>query len=500
VVALLAAALTMTACSTEEARPSGPPVAFGTPVPVADAPPVPEGESPVGRPLPVVLDQNTAYVGSPGELKIVDTATGQTTDTVRPHLPVAAGTGRAGGPPLLTTGGDGATVVWPFLVQAPPAETAGAPGAGSAPPTGAARPPGSGPDAGDGSSGSTGAGAEASGSAGASGSASASGPPSAGASGSGSDGGSTSGSGDASTNASDGASPPGGAAPAGGAAGSAGTAVELTSVRADNHSAQGVPVALPEWASSPSTNLSVTPLGASGNTVVLAVTNGVSSTTLAADAGSGRTLWSRDNFSAGAVVGDLVVGAEPEGPLSSTVRVAALAVVDGSVRWTRIRGYGLHVSPAGPTLVAVIGQATSGANRNMFELVNASTGAAAGSLAVPPTPSARCVYDDAATAICFAPDSRAEGRAVAAADAQTGQRLWTLPDYNASNETAPLITAAHRGLVYGTRDGRDTVVWQAKDKTMVGSSPGPAPMVVGDHGAIGLDDDHTHIVSRPATS
>jgi hypothetical protein len=517
---LFAAALGLTSCSGPD-QPTVGPVAFGPAVEIGPAPPVPEGQDAYQPQLPVALDGTTAYLGGADGVRVVDTVSGQTTATIGPQHPASVA-GPTGGPPVLTTINNIKVVLWPFFVQAAaPVYTGVAPATGddgSTPPSSA--PPSSGTD---------------------------STSPSA------SDAPAPPGTGDRSVPPadSDRAAPPSpdnssmplfGAAPtaaataaptvaptaaptaaaapdtgaqpppAGGAASTnspaptsgatnnpplpTGRAVELASIATGDRTVTDVLVGLPDWASGPASRVSATVLGASGSTVVLAVTDGLSHVVLAADVGTGRTVWTRDGFAAGALVGETVVGAEVDAPRGATEHISGLAVADGRTRWTQLHGYGLHVSPAGPTLVAAIGQQADSPTQPTFQLLNADTGAPVAKLTVPPIPSSRCIYDGVATTICFAPDPRREGRAAVGVDARTGKQLWAAPDYSSSNAAGPLVTAAWRGMLYATSDGATADVYRASNHASIRSAPGPVPMVVDDRTGVGLDANAAHIVAR----
>ncbi|WP_445189000.1 hypothetical protein ACTXG6_18180 [Pseudonocardia sp. Cha107L01] len=507
-IAVFAAALGLTSCSGPD-QPTVGPVAFGPAVEIGPAPAVPDDQDAYQRQLPVALDGTTAYLGGADGVRVVDTVSGQTTATVGPQHPASVA-GPTGGPPVLTTINNIKVVLWPFFVQAAaPVYTGVAPAAGNDGST----PPGSAPPSG---------GADAT-------------PPSA------SDGPAPPGTGDRPVPAgsSDRAAPPSsdnssmplfGAAPTAAAAPNTGAppppaggptstnspaptsgatnnpplptgrAVELASIATGDRAVTDVLVGLPDWASGAASRVSASVLGAAGSTVVLAVTDGLSHVVLAADVGTGRTVWTRDGFAAGALVGETVVGAEVDAPRGATEHISGLAVADGRTRWTQLHGYGLHVSPAGPTLVAAIGQQADSPTQPTFQLLNADTGAPVAKLTVPPIPSSRCIYDGVATTICFAPDARREGRAAVGVDARTGKQLWAAPDYSSSNAAGPLVTAAWRGMLYATGDGATTDVYRASNHASIRSAPGPVPMVVDDRTGVGLDANASHIVARQAVA
>ncbi|WP_156935262.1 hypothetical protein [Pseudonocardia spinosispora] len=463
-VALLAASV-LTACSGDGDRPSIPPVAFGPGVPLAPAPAVPKGATAYQRQLPAVLEQNTAFIGTPDSVQIVAAGSGQTLDTVRPSNPPYLAGGPVGGAPVAATINGSRVVVWPFLVtvaapdliasaptSTPPTSTpeASAPPT-STPPTSVPPTPGANPPLFGGTASAL--------------------PPSAGEV-------AVSPSTDATASQPDDErddGPP------------TGNVVELASIRADTHTSTTVLVRLPGWASAATSTLSVTAIGAEGGTVLLGVTDGLAHAALAVDSTSGQTLWTRDNFAVGALVGQTAVGVAPDSALGASVHVAGLDLADGHERWRQLRGYGLHVASAGPTLVAAIGQLATGPDRNTFQLLNGETGALSTKLTVPPAPTSSCRYDGTSVSVCYTPAEHPEDRAAAGFDATTGQQLWAMPDYNTSNKPAPLVTAVWHGLVYATTDGTQTVVFRANNRTPIRTTPGPAPGVVADQAGVAID-------------
>lgn len=457
VLVVLLSASVLTACSGDGDRPSVPPVAFGPGVPLAPAPAVPKGATPYQRQLPAVLEQNTAFIGTPDSVRIVSAGGGQTIDTVRPSNPAYLPGGPVGGAPVAATINGSRVVVWPFLVTvaAPdlvataPTSTApsSTPPSSTAPTSGASAPP---PMFG--------------------GPASAL-PPSAGEV--------------AVSPSTDAAAPQPGDDHDDGPP--TGNVVELASIRADTHTSTTVLVRLPGWASAATSTLSVTTIGIDGCTVLLGVTDGLAHAALAVDSNSGQTLWTRDNFAVGALVGQTAVGVAPDTALGASVHVAGLDLTDGHERWRQLRGYGLHVSPAGPTLVAAIGQLATGPDRNTFQLLNGETGTPSTKLSIPPAPTSSCRYDGTSVTVCYTPAEHPDDRAAAAVDATTGAQLWAMPDYNTSNKPAPLITAAWHGLVYATTDGTQTVVFRANNRTPIRTTPGAAPGVVADQAAMSID-------------
>ena len=478
---VLLSIVVLTACGAHSPRPAVPPVAFAPGVVLAPAVAAPPGQNPYQRRLPVALVGSNAYLAGPGSVQISDARTGRTTATVRPRRAPITGAGPLLGAPKVSTLNNTQVVLWPFLVESPPvnypppagAAPSGTPQAGL-PGLGAAGPPaGNVPlptDAAPQDNAAPTDSAQPSGSAA---------PP-------------------ASTAAAGPTPPPG-------------TSVELDAIRTDDHSTSGVLVSLPDWASGSSSNVSVSVVGAVSSTVVLDVTDGLSDTAVVVDAKTGSTLWTRDNFAAGAVTDQTVVGTEADTAQGAAAQhVAALSLADGQPRWTQLHGYGLRVSPAGPTLVAAIAQRDRDTQRGSFQLLNAASGAPVATLAVPSALSSRCDYDGISVTVCYAPESRQQDRFAVGVDARTGKQLWAMPDYSTSSKPAPLVTALWHGMIYATpsppnvpaipRSGGppppSTEVYQASTGILVRSSPGPAPLVVDDNAAVSLDTDNTHVMAR----
>ncbi|HEY4005768.1 MAG TPA: hypothetical protein VGM60_11370 [Pseudonocardia sp.] len=288
------------------------------------------------------------------------------------------------------------------------------------------------------------------------------------------------------------------------AAPSGGTAVELASIRTDSHQASSVLVGLPGWAANSTTLPSVTVVGAQGSAVVLQVALGLSRGTVATDTGTGRPLWSRDGFTAGAVTGGTVVGSEADAMPEDTDHLSGLALDTGQPRWTLLHGHDFTVSPAGDTLVAVDSVSATGQAKHSVALVAAATGATVNQLSFAPDKPARCMYDQASVTICSVPaDPQGDRRETIAVDSRTGRQLWTTPNWDVpQNATgggrAPLVSAAWHGKVYAST-GVSTAVYDARTGTPMQFLPGPSPMVADDHTGLALSPDKANIVARPLT-
>ena len=452
-------AIASNGCSaTPEPSPSRVPLAFGSGTVVGTIPNLSPGESRYQRLLPGVLDQSTAYIGSNTQVLVTDAGSGQVKAVIRPqHPPLATGNSPEG-PPLLTAIGDSKVVLWPFLVTVPdtssaaPTPAPGTSGTASASPD--APPP---PDANNDLSAPL----------------------------------------PSSAPSSNGAS-----TPPSGAAGpnydnSGGPEIELATIAAGTGSATDVLIKLPGWATTSTSALSISPLGVVDNSVLLEISDGVSHAVVASDATTGKVLWARDNFAAGALTANTVVGVEPDGAPATTGHVVGLSATNGQPRWGNSHGYGTTVLAAGPKFVAVTDRSSSdGSGR--FRLISAASGDQVTTLPISADQAARCVYDQVSVAVCFTPSGLQSGaRTVVGFDSQTGRKLWQMPDFGNGQSVAPLVTAAWHGLIYGTNDDGMTAVYQAQTGGLLRSSPGPAPTVVDDVAGLSPDVGFTHILTRP---
>ncbi|MGC5329091.1 PQQ-binding-like beta-propeller repeat protein [Micromonospora sp. DT62] len=195
-------------------------------------------------------------------------------------------------------------------------------------------------------------------------------------------------------------------------------------------------------------------VAASSDHVVLSTdsydTGGVSGDfTAVLDARTGKTRWTEPAFQARALDGDVVAGMSsephPDRTPSSTI---GLAASDGSQVWaheeTRPVG-NLINGPLGGGLLQVypVGRRGDGPNgivdlKTGREVIRLETG---GSSSV-------CRYDDESVVVCSQHLSSRNGTMVAY-DATSHKRLWQVPEKGSGRE-APRITAARRGMVYGS--------------------------------------------------
>lgn len=276
---------------------------------------------------------------------------------------------------------------------------------------------------------------------------------------------------------------------------SAGPSVELVTIDTRTHSATSATVRLPGWASTSGFNLSVSPVGADGDTIALNVSGGLYHALLAVDAGTGAPRWSRDDFTAAAVSGATVAGAVPDSEPATTEHLVGLSLADGHQLWAQLHGYGLDVQPAGPNLVAASGQLATGVGRGMFKLLSATTGASVADLPVGDGVPSSCLYDQTSVTVCEAPTDNLGGSRVAVAvDARTGRQLWSLPDSDTGAGPVPLFTAGWHGVFYAVDPSGGTVTYRADTGSAVRNSPGPAPTLVNDHAGVAVTADGGQLV------
>jgi hypothetical protein len=236
--------------------------------------------------------------------------------------------------------------------------------------------------------------------------------------------------------------------------------------------------------------------GADGGIAAITVRTGSDDapTTYGVDLASGRAVWQAPGLAGSAVIGGVVAGAQ-----SGTTGVGPLTAVrlaDGHAVWTT-SGAGsrsLAVAVGGPALVAAAGaDPVSGSFVLTFR--DAATGAVRGSDAVPG--GVTCRFDGLVTTVCALPQA---GEPWAAGyDAQTGNRLWALPDA-AAGRVAPRVSAAWHGAVYGTTDN-GPVTLDAHTGADRQTAPGVAPDLVDAYvGVVAATIDHPRASAHLATS
>ncbi len=283
----------------------------------------------------------------------------------------------------------------------------------------------------------------------------------------------------------------------------AGTAVELVAV--DTSTRQTVWTALigglPAWASDGSTTgLGVDLVGVEGDVAVVQLSGaGVLGAAVGVDLKKHQAIWHQDDFEAEAVTGKAVVGRVPKNSSDASTApgapdasntsntessIAALDLSDGEQLWKKLDADTVSIGPAAPGRVLVTGT-DHGDAKGFSYLVDAADG----TRTVPATAGAAldsCSYDNAATLVCTAHD--ASGARLLALDADSGARLWQLPDAAAPGRSAPTVSAVWHGAVYGTT-AQGPVVLDARTGAVRSTTPGLAPTLL--DGDVGL--------SAPAT-
>ncbi|MDQ3577632.1 MAG: PQQ-binding-like beta-propeller repeat protein, partial [Actinomycetota bacterium] len=219
--------------------------------------------------------------------------------------------------------------------------------------------------------------------------------------------------------------------------------------------------------------------------VVVATYRNEEAMTVAIDAATQKPLWQRDAYQAGTVQDDIVIGVDSNvAENSSMSQATALALVTGEQKWVgALRASNVKIYPAGPSLVAIDSTDYGSGDPALFFL-DPATGQEKTTLThkagFTPTLYGDCDYDDQSILICVA-------NGVLTAHDSTGKTLWTLPDAVA-NRTAPTVTVAWHGAVYGkTQNG--PVVLDAKTGKDLSTEPGIAPHWVSKYAAITMDKE-----------
>jgi len=197
-----------------------------------------------------------------------------------------------------------------------------------------------------------------------------------------------------------------------------------------------------------------------------------------------KVLWQRDDYAAGAVYGEVVVGTDSnvaENP--SMVQATALSLLDGQERWVAAtRSVEAAVVASHPDLVVIdrvdysSGRLTllfldpiSGETRNVLD---EKRGGLSSSSYGP------CLYDQKAVLVCT-------GGGVRAFSGAEGKLLWSLPD-TVANRVAPQVTAVWHGAVYGKTDNGPVILDAATGQDL-SAQPGAAPSAVSEYAGIGID-------------
>jgi hypothetical protein len=221
--------------------------------------------------------------------------------------------------------------------------------------------------------------------------------------------------------------------------------------------------------------------------VVVTYTN-EGATTAAIDPSTQETLWQRDDYGAGAVVDDIVVGSDGNvAENSSMSQITAVDLATGEERWAAgTQSSAVDVIPAHDDLV-VVDRTDYGSGDPSLLFLDPATGEERarvdGESSFGSNPFGPCEYDEASVLLCHGFDT------ITAYDATTGTDLWSLPDETA-NRVAPSVTVVWHGAVYGTTEN-GPVVLDAETGEDLSTEPGLAPHWVSEYAGIGLGDDGT---------
>lgn len=232
---------------------------------------------------------------------------------------------------------------------------------------------------------------------------------------------------------------------------------------------------------------SVTSVVAVTDSAVVVAYRNDAATTVAIDPSNQKILWQRDEYEAGAVSGDIVVGTDSKvAENSSMVQATALDLIKGEQRWTAAtRASQAAVIPANPALI-VVDRIDYGTGDAALLFLDPKTGQERASFPINRpfglgSSYGPCLYDQRSILICFPSDY------VTAFDATNGKWLqWELPDQTA-NRVAPRVTTAWHGMVYG-RTSNGPVVLDAATGKDQSTAPGAAPYWVSEYAGIGIDD------------
>lgn len=94
-----------------------------------------------------------------------------------------------------------------------------------------------------------------------------------------------------------------------------------------------------------------------------------------------------------------------------------------------------------------------------------------------------CLYDQRSVLVCT------QDGVVTGYDARTVRKLWSLPD-DAANRVAPArLTVAWHGALYGTTQGRQPIVLDARTGKDRSTEVGATPFWVSKYAGIGVDED-----------
>ncbi|MEC3977538.1 outer membrane protein assembly factor BamB family protein [Amycolatopsis sp. H20-H5] len=210
--------------------------------------------------------------------------------------------------------------------------------------------------------------------------------------------------------------------------------------------------------------------------------------TVGLDAQTGKTLWDRKDYDAGAASGDVLVGTDYNvAENSSMVQATALDVATGKQLWTgATRSSAVVVVPSDPGL-AVVKHTDYDSGEPSMLFLDPASGTEKSKLTRDYNYAIKdygdCLYDQQSVLVCTV-DSQ-----VTAYDAKTAKKLWALPD-SAANRVAPRhVATVWHGALYGTTNGGAAIVLDAKTGKDISSTPGVTPSWVSEYAGIGVDKD-----------
>ncbi|MEV0897618.1 PQQ-binding-like beta-propeller repeat protein [Actinoplanes sp. NPDC049802] len=220
--------------------------------------------------------------------------------------------------------------------------------------------------------------------------------------------------------------------------------------------------------------------GVSGGTAVLRA----GTMTYGVDLLQRKVAWQNPNFVVGAVADGTAVGVLHDDPVRG--RLSGFSAADGKLAWRdRADVYAASVRPVSPTLVAFHGNAY-GSGAPDDRLLAAATGKTVTREFITDT----CAYDGVGIAVCSGANE------TVSVDAATGKRLWAItPD--GSGRTAVRVTAARKGLLYGSTENGPVVV-DARTGEDREVDPGAAPYLVNGSVGIARNPQTYRIIASPA--
>ncbi|WP_329059362.1 outer membrane protein assembly factor BamB family protein [Amycolatopsis sp. NBC_01480] len=236
------------------------------------------------------------------------------------------------------------------------------------------------------------------------------------------------------------------------------------------------------------TNAVTKVVGVTDKAVVASYEKDEAHITVGLDPATGKTLWTRPDYTGGSVHGDVLAGVQYN-KTSSTSQITALDVVTGQEKWTAAKdSYSLDLVSSDPALVVVdqkaqIEQNVHGGTFLVF--LDPATGAEkarlTGDYGYAASSYGDCFYDQQSVLTCSA------SGVLTGYDAATARKLWSLPD-QAANRVAPGVLVAWHGVLYGTTQGGKAITLDAKTGKDLSTEVGVEPYWVSEYAAIGVSD------------